>query len=312
MTSRITRSRALGHALLATACAWLAAPAAQAAIGNFDLGNYTLTGTHFLPAVSASEASSVTYDWDRNSLFVLGDEGDALVEIDFTGNQLSAMTLTGFDDTEGLTYIGNGEFVLTEERLRDAYRLSYVAGGTVARASLPSADLGITVGNVGIEGISYDPRDGTFVTVKERLPQEVNVNTISFGSPGSATPTSLFDPSVLGFLDLSDVQVLATVPDLAGTPAADNLLIYSQESRQLVETDRAGNVLSSFDFFLLAEQAEGITIDFAGNIHVVDENGNDPRLFVLSLTPVPLPAAIWLLGPALAGLSRLHRRASSH
>ncbi|MEQ8662556.1 MAG: SdiA-regulated domain-containing protein [Gammaproteobacteria bacterium] len=99
----------------------------------------------------------------------------------------------------------------------------------------------------------------------------------------------------------------ATVAGLAGSADADNLLILSQESRRLVETDRSGNVLSSFDFFLLADQAEGVTIDFDGNICLVDENGDLPRLFVLAPAPVPLPAAAWLLVPALAGLLG-HRR----
>ncbi|MEQ9061712.1 MAG: SdiA-regulated domain-containing protein [Gammaproteobacteria bacterium] len=304
----LATSRRSLRALATGACIALAAPLSHAAVSSVDLSSYTLAGTFFLPAVTASEASAVTYDWDRNSLFVLGDEGEALVEVDFTGNQLSVMTLSGFNDTEGVTYIGNGEFVITEERMRDAFKLSYVAGGSVARGTLASADLGSDVGNVGIEGISYDPRDGSFVTVKENVPQEVNVNTITFGTPGSATTTSLFDPALLNFVDVSDVQVLATVPGLAGTAEADNLLIYSQESRRLVETDRNGNVLSEFDFFLLADQAEGVTIDFDGNIYVVDENGSLPRLFVLAPTPVPLPAAAWLLAPALAGLWTRRRR----
>ncbi len=265
----------------------------------FDLSAYSLTGTFVLPSVSAAEASAVTYNWDRDSLFVLGDEGDALVEVSKTGVQLGIMTLTGFDDTEGLTYIGNGEFVLTEERLRDAYRVSYTAGGSVSRAAALNVDLGSTVGNIGIEGISYDPRNGRFVTVKERSPQAVDEHTITFGAPGAATTTALFTPA-LGVLDLSDIQVLATVPGLLGGMDEDHLLIYSQESALLLEVNRSGAILSSFDFAALASDAEGVTIDFDGNIYVVAETG--PTLFVLSPTPVPLPPAILLGATGLAAL----------
>ncbi len=41
--------------------------------------------------------------------------------------------------------------------------------------------------------------------------------------------TSLFNPSSLGVLDLSDVAVLATVPSLLGGVDEDNLLVFSQE-----------------------------------------------------------------------------------
>jgi hypothetical protein len=106
------------------------------------------------------------------------------------------MSLTRFEDAEGLTYVGSGQFVLTEERLRDAYLLTYSAGGTAERSLLASADLGTTVGNIGIEGISFDPTSGNYFTVKESSLQEVNRASISFGAPGSAmgipTPTSRF------------------------------------------------------------------------------------------------------------------------
>ena len=281
---------------VALACALpMVAPAAPLAI---DLSQYTLLNSYALPSVAAEEASAITYNWDTDSLFVLGDEGDALVEVSMTGVQLSVMTLTGFADTEGLTYVGGGRFVLTEERLRDAYRVTYVGGGTLDRAALPFADLGATVGNVGIEGISFDPRDGSFVTVKEVSAQEVNRNAITFGNPGVATVTSLFSPA-LGVADLSDVQVLAAVPSLAAGVDADNLLIFSQESRRLLEVDPHGAILSSFDFSSLASDAEGVTIDFDGNIYVVAETG--PTLLVLSAPqPVPLPPSMALAASGLA------------
>lgn len=279
----------------------------QANGSGFSLADYTLTGTWYLPAYTAAEASAITYNWDTDTLFVLGDEGDALVEVSKTGQQLSVMYLSGFDDTEGVTYIGNGQFVITEERLRDAYRLDYMAGSSIHRSTLVSADLGTTVGNVGIEGISYDPRDGSFITVKETLPQQVNYNLINFGTPGSAQVTSLFTPT-LGVLDLSDVQVLATVPSLMGTAAADHLLIFSQESSRLLQVDRMGNIFSEFDFSPYANSAEGVTIDASGVIFIVDENGNQPRLFVLTPSPVPVPAAVWLLGTGLLALGGCMRR----
>lgn len=274
-----------------------------------NLADYTLTGSYTLPKVFASEASAVTWNYITDTLFVLGDEGDYLVEVSKTGNFISKMTLTDFHDTAGLTYIGGTKFVLTEERLRNAYLLDYMAGTTVSRANPPMADLGSVVTNIGIEGISYDPIDGSFITVKETLPQEVNRNTIVFN--GQSTVSSLFTPS-LGVSDLSDVQVLSTVlsPDSADYR---NLLILSQESSLLLEVSRSGELLGSLNLAALGlpNSVEGVTMDRAGIIYLVAENGSDPMLYTLAaptLAPVPVPGAAILLGSALVGLAGISRR----
>jgi uncharacterized protein YjiK len=287
---------------------------ASAAISSLNLSNYTVTGTYALPG-SAPEASAITYNWDTKTLFVLGDEGDALVEVSKTGAQLSVMTLNNFNDTEGVTYIGNGQFVLTEERLRDAYKLTYTAGGSANRTALAAADLGTTIGNIGIEGISFDPRDGSFLTVKEKDPQGVDKNVISFGTPGgaqgSAAISSLFSPN-LGVIDLSDIQVLATVPSLIGGADENNLLIVSQESGRLLEVSRTGTILSSLSLGNLSGNIEGVTIDSDGNIYLAAEASNaigGSTMFVLSApSQVPLPASLPLLGSALGGLLVMRRR----
>ncbi len=293
--------RLLGPGALALGL--LASGAANAAITSVDLSNYSLIGSFALPSGPAAEASAVTYNSDTGTLFVLGDEGEALVEVTKTGAFVSSMAMTNFGDTEGLTYVGGGQFVLAEERLQTLYKFSYSAGGLLNRNTLQSAVLGPTIGNIGIEGVSFDPRDGTFVTVKETAPQEVKRHTINFGT-GAVTSTSIFAPAGLGVADLSDVQVLATVPSLIGTPDEGNFLIYSQESARLLEVSATGSVLSTFNFAALSGSAEGVTIDTDGIIYIVDEG---PNLYVLA-PAVPLPAAVWLLGSGLLGVAGVLRR----
>ena len=291
----------LGAAALALA---FAAPV-QAQIASLDLANYSLVATYDLPAARASEASAVTWNWDSDTLFVVGDEGDYVVEVNKQGQLISSMNLFGFDDTEGLTYVGNGQFAVVEERLQDVYLFSYQAGGAIGRNNLPSVSVGPTVGNIGLEDISYDPLSGRFVLVKEKVPQAVYDAALDFAN-GSAAVTELVPPAnpfaqIFGTLDLSGVQVLSTVQSLRGTADQDNLLVFSQETPRLMEVSRSGQILSSFDFSAIAGDAEGVTIDSNGVIYIV---GETPRLYVLAPTlPVPEPevAALMLAGLGLVG-----------
>ena len=106
------------------------------------------------------------------------------------------------------------------------------------------------------------------------------------------------------------MQTLSSVDALAGNSAASNLLVLSLGSRRLVELNpTSGAVLSFFDLTSVTTQAiEGVTVDELGRIYLVAENvvgGAPSRLF--ELTPVPVPAAAWLFGSALAGLASFAR-----
>lgn len=278
----------------------LALSAATTAHAGLDLSRYTLTSSFALPSSTASESSAITWNWDNDHLYVVGDEGGFITEVTRTGQVVSSMRLTGFEDTEALTYVGNGQFVIGEERLQDVYRLTYQAGGTVARSSLATVSLGPTVGNVGLEGISIDRRDGSFVTVKESGPQAVRAGTIDFAT-GTHTVADLFTPN-LGVSDLSDVQTLG---GFTGTDFADNLLIFSQQSQKLLEVTRSGQVLSSFSFTTVSGIAEGVTIASDGTIFITDES---PWVYVLTAPAVPEPATWASMLAGIAGLAALARR----
>lgn len=292
----MTPTRTVGAAALAAALACVALPAAAA----LDLSRYSLTSTFSLPTSTASESSAITWNWDTNTLFVVGDEGEYITEVTTAGTVVGSMKLSGFQDTEALTYVGNGRFVIGEERLQDVYQLTYQAGATAARSSLASVSLGITVGNVGLEGISFDRVNGQFVTVKEKSPQAVQLGSIDFAN-GTHTMTNLFVPA-LGVADLSDVQVLSS---FTGTSFADNLLIFSQESQKLLEVSRTGQVLSSLDFSQISATTEGVTITADGTIFLTDET---PNIYVLTAAPVPEPATYALMLGGIAAMAFVARR----
>lgn len=297
--------------LLAAAAATLFTVGA-AAQTSINLANYKLSANFALDTLGGMglEASAVTYARDRGTLFFVGDEGLGVVEISRTGQTLGSMrfsnwpTASSNHDAEGLTYLGNGQLVVAEERLQDAYRFGYVAGGSVALKDADFVSIAGTVGNIGTEGISYDPRNGSFVSVKQDNPQAVLAGGLTFAKAGGvSTMTALFNADAkLGLNSLSDVQTLSPVDALAGTAAADNLLILSLDSKKLVEINRKGDVLSSFDLAGVTNQAiEGVTVDEKGVIYLVAEDSGTPNSRLFVLTPVPEPTT-WALMAGGLGL----------
>lgn len=296
--------------------ALLGAPARAAGPTQLNLGTYQVSGNFVLDRLDGMglEASAVTYARDRGTLFFVGDEGLGVVEISRTGQTLGRMAFdwagTGSSnhDAEGLTYLGNGVLVVAEERLQDAFRFSYLAGGSVALGSTASASIGASVGNIGTEGISVDPRDGRFWSVKQDGPVELRVSTLDFAVGGGNANTSVLfsgGSALFGLDSLSDIQTLAGVEALAGSAAADNLLLLSLDSRRLVEVDRQGQVLSFIDLSGITTQAiEGVTVDERGVIYLVAEDsgtGNSRLIVLTSAVPEPGAWALMLGGLALLG-----------
>jgi uncharacterized protein YjiK len=319
---------AIATALLVQAV--VAAPAE--ALTGVNLATYKRVGRYNLPEPTrtaapagnklAQEASGVTYDWDTDSLFVVGDGGTAVTQVSKTGALIDTMTLaaggspqgTTFYDTEGIAYIGGGKFVMTEERDRQLVRFTYAAGTTLTRGAADTVKLGTTIGNVGLEGVGNDPASGGFLVVKEAEPESVfqtgidwTGGTATNGSAAATGSTDLFNPALAGLGDFSDVFALSNLPSLSG-PEASHLLILSQESGKIVNVDRAGAISSSLTLVsdpdnplsLPQQTDEGVTMDGAGNLYVVNENGggdaDHPQLWVFepSTDPDQAPTAVAL------------------
>ncbi len=291
---------------------------ASAQVTSVDLSTYVRVGRYNLPEPTrttppnstnllAQEASGVTYNWDTDTLFIVGDGGTSVVQVSKTGVLIDTMTLasgsspqgTEFYDPEGITYIGGGQFVMTEERDRQLVKFTYAAGTTLIRSATKTVKLGTFVQNIGIEGLSYDPLTGGFICVKETQPQGIYQTTIDWdagtasnGSSNTVDSVNLFDPALANLLDFADVFALANIPALSGQPHFTNLLVLSQESGKIVNIDRAGNISSSLTIVsdpgnpldVPSQQHEGLTMDHAGNLYVVSENGggdfDHPQLWV--------------------------------
>jgi uncharacterized protein YjiK len=300
---------------LAVVAALLGAMAVAEAAPSIRLETYQLSANVALPTLGGMglEASAVAYARDRGTLFFVGDEGEGVVEISRSGALVSSMAFSGWpsrtqhNDAEGLAYLGNGVLVVGEERLQDAFRFSYTAGGSVDLNSVPWVSVveGWGYNNSGMEGIAYDARgNGSWVAVKQTNPQRVMTGTLSFEADadgGTSTMTQLYGGATLfGLGNLADVAVLSGIDGLVGTPGADNLLLLSLSSQRLIEVDRSGNLLSSISLAgFTPNDIEGVTVDERGTIYLVAEDSGFGASRLLVLTPVPEPATTAL---ALAGL----------
>ena len=102
---RSTAIRLFALALIVAALAGVyVAPRVRAAsIASVDLSTYVRVGRYDLPeptrtvhpagSLLAQGGSGVTFDWDTNTLFVVGDGGTSVVEVSKAGALLSSMTL---------------------------------------------------------------------------------------------------------------------------------------------------------------------------------------------------------------------------
>lgn len=325
------------------AAAFAADMTASAQLTSVDLSSYARVGRYDLPTAAntpgatnqlALEASAVTYNRDTGTLFLVGDEGTGVVQVSKTGQLINSMNLTpgvraqgtSFDDTEGLTYAGNGQFVLTEERYRQLDLFTYAPGTTLTNANVQKVKLGTTIGNVGLEGVSYDRATGGYILVKETGPQGIFQTTANFatgtasnGSPTTVNSVNLFAPALINLLDLADVYALSNLTALDGLTDSSHLILLSQESGKLVEVDRQGNIFSSLTLvgdadnpLSIVEQGnEGVTFDELGNMYVVNEGGggaNRPQLWVYAPVPEPGTWVLLTLGFSALGISAARRR----
>ena len=299
-----------------------------APVTSVDLSNYVRVGRHRLPEplltalpagtpthnLLCQEASGVTYNWDTDTLFVVADGGRSVTQVSKTGVLIDTMTLalgsspqgTEFYDIEGVTYVGGGQFVMAEERDRQLVKFTYAAGTTLTRAQTQTVKIGTFVDNTGTEGLSYDSLTSGFIVLKEISPIGIFQTTVDFaagtasnGSSTTVNSTDLFSPALLGMTDVADVFALSLLPGMTGQSQQPNLIVLSQEDGKLVNIDRSGVISSTRQLFsdpgnplsVAGQQHEGVTMDAAGFLYIVNENGGGgidfPELWVYAPSTAP-------------------------
>jgi uncharacterized protein YjiK len=228
--------------------------------------------------------SGITYDYDRDRLLaVTNNTPMEILALSKTGDVLERYPLVGFEDVEGITYMGNGRVAVSDEDLQQLDVLALPA--TVRPIHVEEADfiaLGINLSrnNKGFEGLTYDAANDRLLAIKERDPRQLfEVSGVMKSIEGRLQIkindlTSWVNRSVYG-KDLSDVHF---------DRKTGHLLILSEESKAIIELDGDGKFVSLrslrggiSDLKDDTPQAEGVTMDTSGNLYVVSE----PNLFYL-------------------------------
>lgn len=307
-----------------------AAAFATPALAVEPLSKYTHIVTY--PLNDVSEASGITYNWDTDTLFAIGDEGEALVQVRKNGETVDRMNFDYYvsprsaralDDSEGVAYVGNNTFLIADERDFMARATTYVAGALRTQADVNptsySFDYNGTFAsestNTGLEDVAYDPIDKALWGLKELGPVCIFKALGIPQLPGNAgVPFSVFEPIArrdisrwetrpvdkpLGITSLSGMYALSACKAFAeNDPRRMNLLLLARDSRKIIEVTRDGTVVDSLDISSIGRGTiEGITVDSDGVIYLASEQtvapNNFPGLHVL--TPPPSTYTLQLL-----------------
>jgi len=252
-----------------------------------------------------SNLSGITYNPLTNTLFIAQNDPTTVYETTLSGDLLRTITLTGFDDTEGIVHLGGTQYAVTEERVGKITTININASTLNVNHSNASVQQlpGIWSGNDGLEGVSYNPTNNTIHTLKERTSKAY----YSFSKSASPlTNSNVTEPCGANpFSTLSDLAGthhlgLTTLPNLN---VSTHTLILSENSKRLIEID--GNCAQKSQLLLSAggangtlntaiPQPEGVTMDNNGNLYIISE----PNLLYIFIRP---PAGTLIHTAAVAG-----------
>ncbi|THF63323.1 SdiA-regulated domain-containing protein [Pseudothauera rhizosphaerae] len=245
-------------------------------------------------------ASGLTFDPVRGSLYTVTNKPPAVFEVSREGKPLRLLPLRGITDPEGIAHVRGDLFVIADERSQQLVLVRIGADATAVDASdAPRLGLAIDLdGNRGFEGVSWDSVRGRLLVVKEKSPLRIyEINGLPEALSGGRLDLQISEwkePGSSG-LFMHDLSSL-TLHEPTG-----HMLLLSDESRLVVEYDAAGTLVSLMPLWPgwhgLAHgiaQAEGVALDDEGALYLLSE----PNLFYRFERTTP---AAWQPQRAAAG-----------
>jgi len=214
------------------------------------------------PSENPQDFSGVTMVVDskgQRRVFIVDNKTTSIYEYDLDGKYQRTIRGKGFDDTEGIVYLGNDRFAIVEERIAEISIVTIDATTTSIdkkdaqvlkpRLAVDGSSLNPDGENSGLEGIGYDADRNVLYVVKEKSGRRLYEVRID-GEPGAAT-----------LLDGPTKTLKTQLDDFAGMHfdnASHDFFVISHESNCVAQVGPIGPCRSILK--LNGKQVEGITL----------------------------------------------------
>lgn len=236
-----------------------------------------------LPVATVEDnLSGLTYDERRDHLWGVVNNPEELLALDKDGGFLARYPLRGFQDVEGVTYLGDDLLVLTEDEERKQslviVQVPRVAG-PLQRTDARSITLALNdEDNTGFEGVGYDRAGDRLFVVKEHSPRKLyEIQGIKRSLAGDMDIKIIDREAWIDKLDMASDLSSVHFDEQTG-----HLVLLSDEAKMMLELDAEGELVSFRSLWRgfaglerSVPQAEGMTFDAQGNLYLVSE----PNLF---------------------------------
>lgn len=237
---------------------------------QLQLSNYRLDISKKVVDGIAHNLSALTWNEDTHTLFGTLNNPATIVELSTQGKLLRQIPLQGIKDPEAIEYIGNNQFIITDEHLHRLLKISidkhtqaidaqHVTQFTLKKRYHP---------NKGLEGLAYNPHNKTLYASNE------------------SNPIAIY--KITGFIDGETVMVseikknwsdlLTDISGLHYHVSDRTLLVLSDESKLLLALNEHEQVVGCLPLIVGQQgllhnirQPEGVTMDNDGNLYIVSE-----------------------------------------
>ena len=235
------------------------------------LDQYTLAKGPVVIGGVSQNASGLTYHAGRDSLFVVLDAPQRVIELGLDGSLKRKINLNKFEDTEGIVWLGENRFAVVEEAHGNIVLIELEpkdGGVSWKKAKKLKPDIKVNATN-GLEGIAYDPLAKRFFVAREK--RSPAVFKIIPPKPESDTPPAAILMSLAG-------RGLRDISGLHYDAKNERLLILSHESACVVEANKYGIETSRLllrggkaGLSRTIFKAEGVALDKRGTLYIVSE-----------------------------------------
>ena len=248
---------------------------------GIDLGRYVPAGPVVAVKGVSDNLSGITWSAKHQQLFAVINSPTRLLALKPDGTVARTVTLTGFHDTEAVSYIGGDRFWVLEEQRGRIIRIEVTADTTSITLDPKKHCIWVLdhIGhNDGLEALAVGRTGREVFAFKEKRVRRVYHADL----PACASTNVPKTREVVYDIPWNaEGARWSSMKDLAGAHydrRTGNLLVVSDDSARLVECTRRGKILSTFDLKGLCDQAEGVTMDERGVITVCGEPNQLLRL----------------------------------